>query len=472
MTDQERGVAGMGRTAKLPADPVAAIGLAGYGAKLRDGTITAEAATLAYLERIALLDGRLQAFVHVAAEQALEQARAMDRLLASGTDLGALMGVPVAVKDLFSVSGMPASRCGSRVDIADLVEPEGEFVRRLKRAGCVILGKTRMTEFAFGLVNMTHPTPWNPCDATTHRLPGGSSSGSAVAMAAGLCAFSIGSDTGGSVRQPAALCGVFGHKATAGFWPTDGVFALSTTLDSIGYFARSARDGAVVFSALSDRPVPAPRPARGLRLGRPASHYFDNLGPEVASATQRALERLEDAGAEIVPIEVPEAAEVNDVFLPLVAVELIATVGAQRFKGAKDLLDPIVWSRGERMLEYPASDYVLRRRRQQALCRIAIERMRGLDGWITPTTPDVPLPRAQLETLEQAAAWTSRGTHNTRPGNMFGQCGVSIPIPGTALPVGLQVMCRPGDDVALLSISQGVEQVLGLPPESDMFAFL
>lgn len=472
MTDHETGVTGNKRTRKLPADPVAAMGLAGYGEKLRAGSVTAEATTLAYLERIALLDGKLQAFVHVAAEQALEQARAMDRLLASGTDLGALMGVPVAVKDLFSVSGMPASRCGSRVDIADLVEPEGEFVRRLKRAGCVLLGKTRMTEFAFGLVNMTHPTPWNPCDAMTHLLPGGSSSGSAVAMAAGLCAFSIGSDTGGSVRQPAALCGTFGHKTTAGFWPTDGVFALSTTLDSIGYFARSARDGALIFSALSDRPAPAPRPVRGLRLGKPVNHYFDNLGPEVAVATLRALERLEKSGVEIVPIDVPEAAEVNSVFLPVVAVELIATIGVERFKGARDLLDPIVWSRGERMLEYPAADYVLRRRRQQALCRIAVERMRGLDGWIAPTTPDVPLPRAGLETLEQAVAWTARGTHNTRPGNMFGQCGVSIAISGAALPVGLQVMCRPGDDEALLSMSQGLEQVLGLPPESDMSAFL
>jgi aspartyl-tRNA(Asn)/glutamyl-tRNA(Gln) amidotransferase subunit A len=472
MTDHETAARGKERTGKLPADPVAAGGLAGYGAKLRDGSITAEAATLAYLERIALLDGRLRAFVHVAGDQALQQARAMDRLLASGTDLGPLMGVPVAVKDLFSITGMPASRCGSRVDIADLLEPEGEFVRRLKRAGCVLLGKTRMTEFAFGLVNLTHPTPWNPCDAATHRLPGGSSSGSAVAMAAGLCAFSIGSDTGGSVRQPAALCGVFGHKATAGSWPTDGVFPLSTTLDSIGYFARSARDGALIFSALSDRPAPAPRPMRGLRLGKPSGHYFDNLGPEVASATQRALERLEHAGVEIVPIEVPEAAEVNSVFLPVVAVELIATIGAERFRKARDLLDPIVWSRGERMLDYPARDYVVQRRRQQALCRIAIERMRGLDGWVTPTTPDVPLPRAGLETLEQAAAWTARGTHNTRPGNMFGQCGVSIAIPGTALPVGLQLMCRPGDDEALLSISQGVEQVLGPSPERDMSAFL
>ena len=441
-------------------DPLAGRSIAEFGAMLRSGAITSEAATRAYLDRIAVLDGKLQAFVHVAAEQALEHARAIDRLLACGTDLGPLMGVPVAVKDLFSIRGMPVSRCGSRVDIADLVQPEGEFVRRLKRAGCVILGTTRMTEFAFGLTNMTHPTPWNPCDERTHRLPGGSSSGSGVAMAAGLCAFSIGSDTGGSVRQPAALCGVFGHKTTAGLWPTDGVFPLSTTLDSIGYFARSAGDAALIFSTLSDVTPAPPRPLRGLRLGKPVNHFFDHLAVEVASAMGSAFERLERAGVEMVPIEVPEAAEVANVFLPIVAVELVATLGAERLRDAEALLDPVVWSRAERFLDYPAAEYVIRLRRHQALCRIAAERMEGLDGWVTPTTPDVALPAASLDTLEKTAAWIARGTHATRPGNLFGQCGVSIPVPGTALPVGLQLMGRPGDDAALLAISQAVEAAI------------
>ena len=443
-----------------PPDPLAGMSLAEYGARLRAGAATAEAATAAYLERIALLDGKLQSFVHVAGEQALEQARAIDRLLASGADLGPLMGVPVAVKDLFSIRGMPVARCGSRVEIADLVQPEGEFVGRLKRGGCVILGKTRMTEFAAGLVNLTHPTPWNPSDPDTHRLPGGSSNGSAVAMAAGLCAFAIGSDTGGSVRQPAALCGVFGHKTTTGALPTDGVFPLSTTLDSIGYFARSARDGALIHSALSGEPLAAPRPPRGLRLGKPVNHYFDPLDPEVAAAMALALERLARSGAQIVPIEVPETAELADVFLPLVAVELLATLGAERFRKARELLDPIVWSRCERMLDYPAAEYVIRLRRHRALCRIAQQRMAGLDAWVTPTTPDVALPVASLDTLEKAAAWITRGTHCTRPGNLFGQCGVSIPLPVRGLPVGLQLMCAGGDDAALLSIAQGVEQAL------------
>src|SRR6185437_6623249 len=184
------------RMKNLPADPLDAITLEEFGRRLRSGRMTCESATRAYVERIGLL--------------------------ASGTDLGPLMGVPVAIKDLFTVDGMPRPRCGSDVDISDLVPPEGEFVRRLKRAGCVILGKTRMTEFAFGLVNVAHPTPWNPVDSQVHRMPGGSSGGSAAALAAGMCAFSIGSDTGGSVRHPAAMCALFGYKATSGMWPTDG----------------------------------------------------------------------------------------------------------------------------------------------------------------------------------------------------------------------------------------------------------
>src|SRR5262249_37326030 len=156
-------------------------------------------------------------------------ARGVDRLLASGTDLGPLMGVPVTVKDLFTVEGMGRPKLGSALDVDDLVEPEGAFIRRLKRAGCIILGTTRMTEFAFGLVNLPEPPPWNPCDLQVHRMPGGSSSGAAAALAAGMCALSVGSDTGGSVRHPAAMCGLVGLKTTVGMWPTDGVFPMSTT---------------------------------------------------------------------------------------------------------------------------------------------------------------------------------------------------------------------------------------------------
>src|SRR6185437_2372159 len=322
----QRGGLGM---KSLPADPLEAITLEEFGRRLRGGGISVESATRAYLERIALLE--------------------------AGTDLGPLMGVPVAVKDLLTVDGMPRPRCGSDVDISDLVEPEGGFVRRLKRAGCVILGKTRMTEFAFGLVNVKHATPWNPVDSKVHRMPGGSSGGSAAALAAGMCAFSIGSDTGGSVRHPAAMCRLFGYKSTYGMWPVDGTFPLSASLDSIGTFTRSAQDAALVYAALCSRPEPPRRALRGLRLGRPQRHYFEELAPDVSKATEEALAKLGEAGVEIVPIEVPETAEIDAVFGPVVTLELLAFLGRDRFLAAKDILDPIVWNRTVPLLDYRAT---------------------------------------------------------------------------------------------------------------------
>ncbi|TAD88979.1 MAG: Asp-tRNA(Asn)/Glu-tRNA(Gln) amidotransferase GatCAB subunit A, partial [Alphaproteobacteria bacterium] len=176
-----------------------------------DSAVTAAALVEAALARIAALEPRLQAFSHLDGERALRHARAIDQLRAAGIDLGPLMGLPVAVKDLYTVDGMP-THAGSRLDIQDLVAPQGPFVRSLLDAGCVLLGKTRSTELALGGFNLTSPPPWNPCDEQQPRMTGGSSHGSAAAMAAGVAAFTVGSDTGGSVRWPAALCGVVGYK--------------------------------------------------------------------------------------------------------------------------------------------------------------------------------------------------------------------------------------------------------------------
>ncbi len=219
----------------LPADPLADGGITAFGRRLRQGEISAELATNSYLQRIETLEPRLQAFEHVAAEEALAAAQAIDRLLAAGTDLGPLMGVPVAIKDLFAVEGMPTT-AGSNIDVIDIIGPEGSFVKNLKRAGCVILGKTKTVEFALGAAgtNRVRGTPRNPWDAKVFRVPGGSSSGSAVAVATGMCGFAIGSDTGGSVRIPAALCGTIGLKTTVGLWPLDGVFPLAPSFDTIG----------------------------------------------------------------------------------------------------------------------------------------------------------------------------------------------------------------------------------------------
>ncbi len=206
---------------ELVDDPLGNGGIAEFGRRLRAGEITSEAATRAYLERIEALDGKLGAYQHVAAESALAAAQAMDRLLKAGTDLGPLMGLPVAIKDLFAVDGMPTT-AGSKIDVADMIGDEGTFVRRLKRCGVVVLGKTRTVEFALGGTgtNTVRGTPWNPWDAKVHRAPGGSSSGAAVAMAAGLCALAMWSNPTSarfgvfarplsSLANPIAIC--FAH---------------------------------------------------------------------------------------------------------------------------------------------------------------------------------------------------------------------------------------------------------------------
>src|SRR5690349_19352014 len=257
------------------AAPLDGTPLADYAAGLRDGTYSAEATTRGALARIDAANEALDAFTFVDAEGALAAARAADAHLLARTDLGPRMGVPVALKDLYAAAGMPMT-AGSRIDIADRVPAEGTLVRALKRAGAVILGKTRTTEFAFGTFNPSHPTPRNPADRAVHRMPGGSSSGSAVAEAAGLCAIAFGSDTGGSVRQPAALCGVAGFKPTAGRLPLDGIFPLSPTFDSPGWFAHRVADLALVWQVLSNEAPARARPLDTLVLGKPGAHFFDD----------------------------------------------------------------------------------------------------------------------------------------------------------------------------------------------------
>ena len=458
----------------FPANPLEPGGIAGFARRLRDGAITAEAATAAYLGRIEALDPRLGAFECVAWDRAPAAARALDGLLAAGTDLGPLMGVPVAVKDLFAVDGMPTT-AGSNLDVSALIGPEGSFVKALRQAGCVILGKTKTVEFALGGTgtNAVRGTPWNPWDAATHRAPGGSSSGSAVATAAGLAAFAIGSDTGGSVRGPAAWCGVFGLKTTAGLWPTDGVFPLSRTLDTIGPLTGSAADAAIVFAALTGRPVPAAAPPGGLRLGRPVAHFFDDMDQDVERCTAAMVAALENAGAEIVDIDVPEAADLTSQFRPLSATELIATLGRDRFLAERDRMDPAVAARAAIGLDVPADRYIRLIRRHRELCRVIADRMRGLDGWISPTRTLVAPPVSDVLDHETGLEVEAMTAGNTRAANVFGLSGTSTPIQslGSSLPVGFQVMCPGMRDDHAISIALALEAIVGAPPKPDLSAF-
>src|SRR5713101_9857523 len=254
-----------------------------FGRKLRAREITAEQVTDQCLRRIDAENPRLNAVILVMADQARRQARDADRELAAGRDRGPLHGVPVSVKDLFDIRGT-ATTAASRVREGHIADRDATAIAHLRRAGAVLIGKTNLHEFAFGTTNedSAFGPSRNPHDST--RSPGGSSGGSAASVAAGMALATIGSDTGGSIRIPAAACGVVGLKPTLGEVSTDGVVPLSRTMDHVGPLTQTVSDACLVYHALlgdARSPLPAPMPLHGLRLAVLRKYFCDRLDEEV-----------------------------------------------------------------------------------------------------------------------------------------------------------------------------------------------
>lgn len=442
-------------------------GIVGFAARLRNGETTALAATERALDRIAAHDAQMQAFVHVAAQSARDQAAQCDALLAAGHDLGPLMGVPVGVKDLFAVSGMP-TRAGSRLDVAHAIGQQGPFVARLRAAGAVILGKCRTIEFAAGAQNVSHPTPWNPADPDHHRSPGGSSNGSATAVAAGYCPLAIGSDTGGSVRAPAALCGLTGHKFSAGAVPLDGVFPLCARLDSVGTFSARPRDARLVYECLTGETAGADAPPlslAGSRLGIPHDDMLAGVGSEVAEAFAQALAGLRAAGAELVRLDWPRAEEIAviaRIFAALIPAELTDTVGAGLIGAQGHDIDPVAMHRLGPGRVVVDQDIPSLSRESDRLVRDAGARLRGLAGIVYPTAPvTAPLLDDVLAT-EAAVAFTGQVLSLTRVANAYGLAACSVPLPRDPgqLPIGIDVATEGGADLRCLDLAAAIEAAL------------
>jgi aspartyl-tRNA(Asn)/glutamyl-tRNA(Gln) amidotransferase subunit A len=432
--------------------------------RIKTGAETAEAVCRRYLDRIESVDDKYQSYVHVDQDAAMAMAAEVDRKLAQGIDPGPLAGVPVAVKDLLAVAGMPV-KAGSQADVADIIGAEGPFVKALRQSGCVILGKTRTTEFAAGAQNICHITPWNPCDEQTRRTPGGSSSGSAVAVAAGLCAFAIGSDTGGSVRVPAALCGITGFKASAGTWSLDGIFPLSAALDSLGFLTSSVSDAIVINNALSPRAQTVDqKEIHGLRFGVPRDWRDGITDNRVATDFGNAISKLSEAGAVIEYINWPdrdEQKEVIDIFATLVPSDLMEALGRARVDANADRIDPIVLNRLRGAIERTSAEYVRLSRRKTELAAESVSRMAGLDAVVSLTTPITAPVLKDLGALEPALAFISAALRNARPANVYDLCAASVPIQNSCpLPVGLQIACVHGKDSEMLGISKAVESAL------------
>jgi aspartyl-tRNA(Asn)/glutamyl-tRNA(Gln) amidotransferase subunit A len=394
------------------------------------------------------------------------EADAADARAKAGLSLGPLDGAIVSIKDLFDVAG-EVTRAGSRI-LAEEGKPAGRdapVVRRLRQAGAVIVAKTNMSEFAFHGIG-TNPhfgTPGNPADRA--RAPGGSTSGGAVAVADGMCEIAIGSDTGGSTRAPAALCGIVGWKPSRQRVPTEGAFPLCYSLDSIGPMARTVADCARADAAMAgEEPVEIePSSLAGLRLTVPQSFLLDGMDDTVSAAFAATLERLRKAGARIEEQKAPlidGMAGVNALggFAPA---ESFA-IHRERLERRASDIDPNVLARIERGRTISAADYVDMGRGRADLIARMDEWLSGFDALLLPTAPIVAPRIDEVVTTEAFGPKNMLILRNTSAMNFFDLCAVSLPMPraGGALPSGLMLAARNGHDRRLFAVAAAAEKLL------------
>ena len=435
---------------------------------LTAGRTTSRALLETALARIAEPSGEgARAFMKVYAESARADADHADRLRKAGVVRSAVDGLPVSVKDLFDVAG-DVTRAGSKLlaKAAPAVS-DAPAVARLRAAGAVIVGRTNMVEFAFGTtgLNPHYGTPKNPWDRKTGRVPGGSSSGAAVAQADGMCVMALGSDTRGSIRQPAALCGIVGFKPTQQRVPREGAFPLSYTLDAIGPLANSVTCCAAYDSILAaELPhAPAPLGAKGLRLLVPRGSLIEDLDVEVARAFESSLSRLAGAGALITHLPVPAFDRQAEYF------RSGGFAGAEAYAIHRRWLDRIaeydqrVGKRINMAKDLSAADYVdLTRLRQAYIAEVGAV-LAPFDAFLMPTTPCIAPAIQEVDASDEAYfRWNMRILRNVGVVNFLDGCAVSLPCHATdTAPVGLSV-CGPAlSDRHILAVARAVEGVLG-----------
>lgn len=437
-------------------------------ARLQAGELTHEALVEQALAGAGSAAAR-HVFTRLYADAALAAARHADAARRAGVKLPTLAGLPVSIKDLYDVAGEP-TLAGSTVCSGDApAEADATAVARLRLQGAAIVGKTNMTEFAFSGVgiNPHHGTPSNAADTQVARIPGGSSSGAAVSVSLGLSVVGLGSDTGGSIRIPAALNGLVGFKPTQARVPRTGAFELSRTLDTVCAMARCVDDCLVADAAIADAPLAVRRrPVAGLRLAVPRTLMFDGIEPAVASAFERAVQRLSQAGALIEEIAFAELAEIATLNAPggFSSVEAFA-VHRDRLATSKAAFDPRVAARVALGEPVSAADYIRLHDRRAGWIARAGQRLEGFDALLCPTVPIVAPPIADLVASDEAF-FKANGLllRNTFAINYLDGCAFSLPChaPGD-LPVGLMLTSVRGDDARLAAVALAAEAALQIP---------
>ena len=443
------------------------------GALLRSGALSAMELTEGILARIAATEPVVHAYVQVLGDEAMATARVAEAELRAGRDRGPLHGIPLAIKDFFDVAGT-VTGCGSRVrDDAPPAADDAAAVARLRAAGAVVVGKTVTHEFAAGVLSPPTRNPWDPS-----RIPGGSSGGSAAAVAAGSCLGALSSDTAGSIRVPAALCGVVGIKPNRGRVSTAGAFPLAWSVDTVGPHAKTVDDAMLLQEALADdgasldgNPLrvldaASEAPLRGIRLGVSRPYFFDCLQPDVEAAVAAALALLAELGAEVVEAAWPEAPAAAAAGFIVIRSEM-AALHAETLRAAPERYGPVLRARLEGFSLYPARGYLRARQARTMVRRTMAQHFAAhrLDALVAPTTTATATPADQATAVGPGQEDPFHGGffRLTIPFNVTGQPALSVPcgFDGAGLPIGLQLVGTPWAETALARIGQAYERAAG-----------
>ncbi len=434
-------------------------------------------AVRAHLDRIAALDGDLRAFITVTTDAALDAARSAEAELASGREVGPLHGVPFALKDLFDTADVRTTG-GSKI-LADRVPTADSTVaRRLRAAGAILLGKLNMHEFAYGPegLNAHYGTSRNPWDAADTRIAGGSSSGSGVAVAAGLASFALGSDTGGSIRIPAALCGIVGLKPTYGRVSRAGVLPLAWSMDHVGPMTRTAADAALLLRVMAGYdpadPTTSVLPAvdytaaltgsvKGLRVGLLRSFFMEAAAPDVRQAVEAAAKTLTSLGATVDEVQLGHVGDVAAASLAIVGAEALA-YHAEWVRTRPGDYQPDVLER-LRMGAFVSGVHYVRAQQARALFRATVdEALAKRDVLLAPATPIVATRVGERDAVLGDGKADVRASliRLTRPFNFSGHPACAMPCGFTAggLPIGMQIVGRPFDEATVLRAADAYQR--------------
>lgn len=446
------------------------LSLAEVAEKLRGKEISPVELTQAALTRIEATEGTLNAYVRLNADHALAAARAAESEIAAGRYRGELHGVPVALKDLYDMAGLPTT-CSSDVRHDHLADQDSACAARLKAAGATIVGKTHTHEFAYGIVTPTTGNPWNP-----KHMPGGSSGGSGASVASRGCFMAMGSDTGGSIRIPAAVCGVVGLKPTFGRVSRFGVASLSWSLDHVGPLTRTVRDAAITLKWLAgydprdpgcaDEPVDDYLSAldagvRGLRIGVPRNYFFDQVDEEVDRAVRAAIGQLQSLGAVVRDVEIPFAEQIMGVEFGLCLPEASA-YHRQALRERAELYGDDVRMSLEAGELIPATDYITALRVRQKMKDAWQAMYADVDAVIAPSVA-APATRREQETIDwgdgNEEPVTPAFVRLSAPANVTGLPSIAVPcgFSGSGLPLSFQAIGRPFGEAQILRIAQAYE---------------